>query len=177
MENKIFMNTIKKLLSILICVALSVICVIFSSKLSDGTAEILQDSFILSFLGLFSGLAIACITFMFANIEKISYDIHTSSQIVNPLAIDTKIDTIVHELKQDTISTIFTLVICLIVILLRDLDFNVVSLKILFFTKQQVISIIEIFSLMVTIGAIYDITVSLFGLNEVLLTIKRNVDK
>ena len=165
---------IRKVLFIVMCFLLSIVCVIFSPSLSNGTAGILEDSFILSFLGLFSGLSIACITFMLVNIDKIRHEIHESSSIQNSTKMDETIDALIEELRQDTIATILSLVICFIAILIRDIDFSGAAFFVNLTITQQVISIIELTLIMITICAIIDIVESLFGLNRVLSVIERD---
>ncbi|NCB73967.1 MAG: hypothetical protein EOM51_04375 [Clostridia bacterium] len=167
---KIF-NKFSPILRIIIYLVISTIFVSLSSSLSDGTSEVLQDSFILSFLGVFAGLAIACISFIFANIEKIRDCL--KELIKDVTNFDYMIENIVKELKRDTYMTVYALVICFFVILLRDVNVPIISFICAWKSKQQIFSIIEVSLLIATLGAITDIMKSLFGLFEVFSLINK----
>lgn len=156
----------KKLLKICILVILgvvSVLIVIFTPSLSNGTSKLVDDEFILTFLSFFSGLSIAIITLIFSNIEKIKATLFSKNEDDKDFIeqIDLIIKNVFREFKHDTISILICLVGCFFLIIIRDIDFK--SFVILTsITKLQIISIIEIFFYLNTFIAVFDLFITLF---------------
>lgn len=145
---------------------LSVIFVLNSDSLSNGTAKIIDDEFILTFLSMFSSLAIAVIAFLYSNVEKIRATLIKSNQN-SKTTIEGQFDRIFGELKDNTIFTLVSLMICFLVIIFRDINIDFIQFSSNYITKLQVVSIIKVSLIMLTIIAITDMFFGLFNLIKV----------
>lgn len=142
---------------------LSIILVLNSDSLSKGTAKIIEDDFIVTFLGMLAILAIAIIAFLYSNGEKIKATLLKSNQN-KKTKIESQFNQIFKELKDDTLLTLITLITCFFVIVFRDIDFSFIKISIVGITKIQIVSIIELSLIMLTFAAIIDIFIALFNL-------------
>lgn len=142
---------------------LSIVLVLNSDALSKGTAKIIDDEFLLTFIGMFTSLAIAVIAFLYSNVEKIRATLLKSNQN-KKTEIESQFDQIFKELKDDTLLTLISLITCFFVIVFRDIDFSFIKISIVGITKMQMVSIIELSSILLTFAAITDIFIALFNL-------------
>ncbi len=142
---------------------LSIVLVLNSDALSKGTAKIIDDDFILTFIGMFTSLAIAVIAFLYSNVEKIRATLLKSNQNKKP-EIENQFDQIFKELKDDTLLTLISLITCFFVIVFRDIDFSFIKISIVCITKIQMVSIIKLSLILLTFAAITDIFIALFNL-------------
>ena len=151
---------------ILFVIVLSAIFVFNSQPLTNGSATIIEDNFVLTFLGMFASLAIAVIAFLYSNVEKIRVTL-TKANNNKKAAIEKQFDKIFKELKENTLLTLLTLIICFFVILFRDIDISFIKMSITGITKLQIISILKLSLIMLTFLAITDIFIALFNLIKV----------
>jgi len=156
----------KKIITVIIIfcsLVLQIVFVLNSEALSNGTAKIVDDEFILTFLGMFASLSIAVIAFLYSNVEKIRATLLKSNQN-KKTEIESQFDKIFKELKDDTLLTLITLIICFFVIVFRDIDFSFIKISIVGITKMQMVSIIKVSLILLTFIAITDIFIALFNL-------------
>jgi len=161
---------IRKLISPLIIIIvffISLILVLNSPSLSNGTATIIRDDFVLSFLGIFSSLAIAIITFLYSNIERIRESVVENKNIKDKGTFENKTLAIFKELQHDTIFIFFSLVGCFLLILLRNIDFSLIRISMIFISKIQLIASLELSLILLTFVSVIDIIGSLFNLVEI----------
>ena len=160
----------KKVISILIIAAvlgISFFIVDNVPSIGDGTAVIMHDDFILSFLGVLAGFAIAIITFLFANLDQIRKSILANPKLNEHTKANVRrsITYIYSELKQDTLCMVIFLPVCLLLIIVRDCP--EITFKINNISNYQIISSIELSILLLTFIALLDIVISLFNLAKV----------
>lgn len=169
---KVFLTIITSMMILV----LSALITANTPSLSDGSATIVQDDFILSFVGVLAGFAIAIITFLFSNIERIRSDIlsHQSLEETSKKDLESIIWTLFKEMKQDTIWIVLSLFACLSLIVLRDIQITWINISIRGVTKQQIISCLELSILLSTFLALLDIVLSLFNLAKASMHINSN---
>lgn len=151
---------------ILLVVIISIIFVFNSQALSNGTATIIEDNFILTFLGMFASLAIAVIAFLYSNVEKIRATLIKANQNKKAV-IEIQFEKIFKELKDNTLLNLITLITCFFVIVFRDIDISFIKISIEGITKMQMVSIVKLSLIMLTFIAITDIFIALFNLIKV----------
>jgi len=160
----------KKIIVLVIVITIFILAFIVGNHvpaIADGSAVIIRDDFILSFIGVLAGFAIAIITFLFANLEQIrkntSEELKLNEQ--SKTAIQSSISSIYLELKQDTLCIVVSLPVCLGLIIIRDWTDIVISVANV--SKNQIIASIELAILLLTFIALIDIVISLFNLVKV----------
>jgi hypothetical protein len=151
---------------ILLVFIVSIVFVFNSKNLSNGTAIIVADNFILTFLGMFASLAIAIIAFLYSNVEKIRITLINANHDKKAV-IELQFDKIFKELKDNTLLTLINLILCFFVVIFRDIDINFIIISIKFITKMQLVSIIKLSLTFLTFIAITDIFIALFNLIKV----------
>ncbi len=165
----------KKVITSILLIGLLLVSIVFvysSEQLTNRTAKIVDDEFVLTFLGIFSGLSITIVTFLYSNIESIRNSLKSKAEKFNE--IDYGISQIFTELKQDTIVTLGSLIISFFTIILKDCKFRFIEISATFITKSQLVSIIEIYMFLITFLAIFDLFISLFNLIKISQIIGRS---
>jgi hypothetical protein len=165
-------KTIKKIKKILLLIAIFVVTFIVSLWLVNNNIviknlTILEDSFVVNFLGTSFGLAIAIITFLYTAIDKLKENIKSLSIIDNNSKFDivNKIKSIFNSLKDDTIAVFVFFIIALIFILLRDTNLPIVP----FFLNEildrdKFVICIKLDMILLTLTSLLDILLTLSGL-------------
>jgi len=161
------LRKIKPLLIILITFSISIFFVLNSPSLSNGTAIIIRDDFVLSFLGIFSSLAIAVITFLYSNIERIRESIVKNKNIKDKDIFENQIVAIFREMQQNTVFILIALIGCFFLILIRNFDFSLISISIKYISKLQLIVSFELSFIFLTFISVKDIVGSLFNLVKI----------
>lgn len=161
------MKKIRFILIILIVVVASYFITAHTPSLSDGTALIIRDDFLLSFLGIFSGFAIAIITFVYSNSIKTKQLILNNEELDAKNKVNKKYDSILLELKQDTMLIFISLICCFFLILIREA--NILRFKNIntLISKQQIISSLQLSFIFLTFISILDIMGTLFRLSKI----------
>jgi len=160
------MKRIVSLSIILFIFVISTIFVFNSQTLSNGSATIIEDNFVLTFLGMFASLAIAVIAFLYSNVEKIRTTLIKANKNKKTV-IEVQFEKIFQELKENTFLTLLTLIICFFAIVFRDIKISFIKISIMCITKMQIISIIKLSLIMLTFLAITDIFIALFNLIKI----------
>ena len=156
----------KKIFSAVIILVVFIISIIFvlnSQALSNGSASIVEDNFILTFLGMFASLTIAVMAFLYSNVEKLWLTLINANH-GKKIEIEIQFKKIFKELKGDTLMTLINLIICFFVIIFRDINVNFIKISIDGITKMQLVSIIKLSLIFLTFIAIIDIFLALFNL-------------
>lgn len=151
---------------ILLVFILSTIFVFTSQPLSNGSATIIEDTFVLTFLGMFASLAIAVMAFLYSNVEKIRVTLIKANKNKKQV-IEAQFEKIFQELKENTMLTLLTLILCFFVIVFRDIKISFITISITCITKMQIVSIIKLSLIMLTFLAITDIFIALFNLIKI----------
>jgi magnesium-transporting ATPase (P-type) len=155
------------LFSLIITWIFSVIIVKMNPNIANGTSAIIKDDFVLGFIGGFLGLAIAVITFLYSNVEKIRDSLYkTISDNIIIDTLETRIDTIFKELKHDTIFIFFCLIISFFAILIRDIDLPVLKWSFKGVSKTEFLYSVEISVILLMLFSLFDIIGSLFKLSD-----------
>lgn len=161
------MRTIKAILIITFVIVASFFITINTPSLSNGSATIIKDDFLLSFLGMFAGVTIAIITFLYSNIEKIRNAISKGKSKEKIPVFEIQISHLFSELKHDTVFILLSLLGCFALIILRDIRLSWLCITNKFITKQQVISSFELSFVLLTFVSLIDIMGSLFNLVKI----------
>jgi len=167
---------VKIVLIFIFAIIISIIAVFNTVQLSDGTATILADNFILAFFGTLTGFSISIIAFLYSNIERIRESLIKQFPD-RKTTIEGKISAIFIELRDNTLFIFISLVICVFAILFRDIDFTLLQNPFPFITKVQIVSIIKIALLLLVLYAVKDNFTALFKLIKISRDIAINNQK
>ncbi len=158
---------LKKLIAmVIILVFFTVSVLIVESNPGIQQSKIINDEFMLNFLGLFLGVSVAIVTFLFSSVDKIRESIIKAGfDGAAKKQTETTINNLIEELKQDSMAIFVFLVLFFGTILLKDID--VPYLKIAIWDKSSILSSIKLTLVFLTLFSIYDIISSTFLLMKV----------
>lgn len=146
---------------------LSIMIIKINSTIANGTAAFIKDDFVLNFVGVFLGLAVAVITLLYSNVEKIRESLYkTISDDKVIVDLEMKITEIFKELKHNTIFIFVSLITSFFLIMLRDADIPFVKWNIKNISKIEFFYSLEIVAVLLTFLALLDIIGTLFKLSD-----------
>lgn len=172
------MKYIYKTIPILVSIAFSTVLVIFNKSIQN--TKVVEDEFMLNFIGLFLGLSIAVITFLFSIVENIQRNICENNHMKSERKtnINTLIKQLYNEIKDDIFAIFVFFIMCFLLIVCKDTDIPCISWPAIF-SKLQFTIWLKLIINFLTLYCLYDIIGALFKLiNTVhLLSISNDKDK
>ncbi|WP_047984586.1 hypothetical protein [Ornithinibacillus californiensis] len=162
------MTRILKVLNFVISISLSFlfsyILVRFNPEIND--LEIVKDEYVLNLIGILMGLSIAVITFLFTTIEKIRANLLENKLYNGTIRdIEVNIRNLYKSIMKDTIAIFISFILLLVCILTKGIDFPILKVPIfVVFSKEELVLITKLSLLFITLSALFDIIVSLFGI-------------
>ncbi|URZ07566.1 hypothetical protein [Clostridium felsineum] len=123
------------------------------------TLSILEDQFLINFVGTILALSVAIITLLYSIIDKVR------ESIIKFHFQNTKTDRIPHllkELKDDTLFIFYILVSVFIISILNKCDIPIVKWDFKIITRNNFIALIKLFLIFLTLFSLRDIIKTLF---------------
>ena len=159
-KEKIMKKFVISAIIILAALLISVFAVINSSNLTNGTAIIVEDNFILTFLAILASIVVLVATYLYSKAEEIRLAL-----LNEKIEIDSCFKGIFKETRDDVIIVLSSLIVCYLIILFRDVDFPLLKYSLI--SKMQVISIIKLAAAILTFIATADVFIAVFNLMEI----------
>ncbi|QZY56651.1 hypothetical protein [Crassaminicella profunda] len=141
--------------------------------------NILEDTFVLNFIGIFFGFAITSLALIYSSYEKIANTIVDAVQQNDEDSnYEEDIFELLNELKEDVIAIFYCILIAFILILLRNIDIPIVKFPMKIISKDELILISKLSFVLLTLYAMYDLTQTIFDLIKISYQLsKRNKEK
>jgi hypothetical protein len=151
-------SKLRPFLIVTIVVISSVSAISFSTSLATGTSNVIGDEFVLTFIGLFAGLAVAVIALVFSIIENVMRQL--TENCVDVKKYSSVIRRIYSEMRENTIMIIIVLALCFLMIVIREIDF----MKAHICFVEPIVSVFKLSGMILTIISVKDIFTALFNL-------------
>lgn len=154
---KIIKSNFKILTTFIVFFIISIFLVTLNKKMY--TLPILEDQFLINFVGAILALSVAIITLLYSIIDKVR------ESIIEFHFQDTKTNRIPHllkELKEDTLFIFYILVILFIISILNKCDIPIVKWNFTIISKNNFIALIKLFLISLTLFSLRDIIKTLF---------------
>lgn len=146
-----------------------VLCfVIININKSISNNLILNDDFLLNFLGVILGLGITIITFIYTSVGKVRESI-LRLNINKDKADDilTNVQKVISELKQDLKFIFFLFFISFIIAILKEANIPFIKYNITIISKCELIALVKLYILSLAFLSIFDIVTTLFSMLNV----------
>lgn len=147
-----------KVVIILSMVVLSIIIVSFNNNLND--IQILEDSFLTTYLLTMLGFSLTVSAILYSFIEKVNEKIKNNNYAPNKsINIKKILKILLKELKDDSILIFILLISLIIVSFVKDINFPYIQLHAY---KNSIIYFIKIMSIFLSSYSMFDITLTVF---------------